>query len=170
MSGAGARSFPARFPSRSFKEYIARVQFDTDYYYTAYPHATANDVKSAHIVQSSLDQLESGGRAVQPAAVCRRLSSLRAACPVPPRRNRRSSHRRIEKPSMPNQSGSVYGLTILSPIIDDHKATPSHDLQIRDYLAKLSTAGRQPFRPGARHASRPTGCHGRRDLRWHAGL
>jgi hypothetical protein len=41
----------------SFKEYIARVQFDTDYYFTAYPHATANDIKSAHIVQSSLDQL-----------------------------------------------------------------------------------------------------------------
>ena len=32
---------------------------------------------------------------------------------------------------MPNQNGRVYGLTILSPIIDDEKATPSHDLQIR---------------------------------------
>jgi len=40
-----------------FKEYIARVQFDTDYYFTAYPHATANDLKSAHIVQASLDSL-----------------------------------------------------------------------------------------------------------------
>ena len=46
---------------------------------------------------------------------------------------------------MPNKSGSVYGLTILSPIIDDEKATPSHDLQIRDYLAKLSTREDSPF-------------------------
>jgi hypothetical protein len=48
---------PGSVPVTLFKEYIARVQFDTDYYYTAYPHATANDIKSAHIVQSSLDQL-----------------------------------------------------------------------------------------------------------------
>ena len=46
---------------------------------------------------------------------------------------------------MPNQNGSVYGLTILSPIIDDDKATPSHDLQIRRYLAALHTDERSPF-------------------------
>ena len=46
---------------------------------------------------------------------------------------------------MPNENGSVYGLTILSPIIDDDKATPSHDLQIRNYLAKLSTREDSPF-------------------------
>ena len=46
---------------------------------------------------------------------------------------------------MANQSGSVYGLTILSPIIDDDKATPSHDLQIRKYLAALSTREESPF-------------------------
>jgi hypothetical protein len=46
---------------------------------------------------------------------------------------------------MPNKNGSVYGLTILSPIIDDDKATPSHDLQIRDYLSKLSTREDSPF-------------------------
>jgi hypothetical protein len=46
---------------------------------------------------------------------------------------------------MANESGSVYGLTILSPIIDDDKATPSHDLQIREYLAKLSTREDSPF-------------------------
>ena len=39
---------------------------------------------------------------------------------------------------MPNENGTVYGLTILSPIIDDEKATPSHDLQIRKYLATLA--------------------------------
>jgi hypothetical protein len=46
---------------------------------------------------------------------------------------------------MPNQNGSVYGLTILSPVIDDENATPSHDLQIRDYLAHLSTRQDSPF-------------------------
>jgi hypothetical protein len=46
---------------------------------------------------------------------------------------------------MPNQNGSVYGLTILSPIIDDEKATPSHDLQIRKYLATLPTGTESPF-------------------------
>lgn len=46
---------------------------------------------------------------------------------------------------MPNQSGSVYGLTFLSPIIDDERAVPSHDLQIRKYLASLPTGPESPF-------------------------
>jgi len=46
---------------------------------------------------------------------------------------------------MPNLNGSIYGLTILSPIIDDDKATPSHDLQIRRYLATLPTGEKSPF-------------------------
>ncbi|WP_260739830.1 hypothetical protein [Tunturiibacter lichenicola] len=46
---------------------------------------------------------------------------------------------------MPNQNGKVYGLTILSPIIDDEQAVPSHDLQIRNYLAKLPTDQNSPF-------------------------
>ena len=52
-----SEKFPGSVPVTLFKEYIARVQFDTDYYYTAYPHASANDLKSAHIVQSSFDSL-----------------------------------------------------------------------------------------------------------------
>lgn len=50
-----SEKFPGSVPVTPFKAYIARVQFDTDYYYTAYPEATANDVKSAHIVQQALD-------------------------------------------------------------------------------------------------------------------
>ena len=46
---------------------------------------------------------------------------------------------------MANQNGKVYGLTILSPIIDDDNATPSHDLQIRLYLADLKTDQESPF-------------------------
>jgi hypothetical protein len=52
-----SEKFPGSVPVTLFKEYIARVQFDTDYYYTAYPHAAANDLKSAHIVQASFDSL-----------------------------------------------------------------------------------------------------------------
>jgi hypothetical protein len=46
---------------------------------------------------------------------------------------------------MPNENGKVYGLTILSPILDDETATPSHDLQIREYLADLPTNQNSPF-------------------------
>ena len=46
---------------------------------------------------------------------------------------------------MPNQNGSVYGLTILSPIIDDETIQISHDLQIRKYLATLSIGEDSPF-------------------------
>lgn len=46
---------------------------------------------------------------------------------------------------MPNQNGNVYGLTLLCPIIEDHRASPSHDLQIRAYLASLSTGPDSPF-------------------------
>ncbi|HXC94504.1 MAG TPA: hypothetical protein VNU92_02330 [Edaphobacter sp.] len=52
-----SEKFPGAVPITPFKTYIAQVQFDTDYYYTAYPYATANDLKAAHIVQASLDQL-----------------------------------------------------------------------------------------------------------------
>jgi len=46
---------------------------------------------------------------------------------------------------MANKSGSVYGLTILSPIIEDENAVPSHDLQIRKYLAALPVGVDSPF-------------------------
>ncbi len=52
-----SEKFPGSVPITPFKEYIARVQFETDYYFTAYPRATANDLKSAHIVQASLESL-----------------------------------------------------------------------------------------------------------------
>ncbi len=52
-----SEKFPGSVPVTPFKEYIARLQFDTDYYYTSYPHATANDLKAAHIVQASFDNL-----------------------------------------------------------------------------------------------------------------
>jgi hypothetical protein len=46
---------------------------------------------------------------------------------------------------MANQSGNVYGLTILSPILDDPHTDISHDCAIRNYLANLPRDYRSPF-------------------------
>jgi hypothetical protein len=46
---------------------------------------------------------------------------------------------------MANQNGSVYGLTLLCPILDDERVAPSHDLQIRKYLAELPMDAGSPF-------------------------
>jgi hypothetical protein len=46
---------------------------------------------------------------------------------------------------MPNQSGSVYGLTILSPIVQDERTQVSADLAIRLYLAGLDRNQQSPF-------------------------
>ena len=46
---------------------------------------------------------------------------------------------------MANVSGSVYGLTILSPIIDDPNVDISHDCAIRNYLAELPNDHHSPF-------------------------
>jgi hypothetical protein len=46
---------------------------------------------------------------------------------------------------MGNQSGHIYGLTILSPIKDDPKAPISPSLAIRMYLAALPVDGTGPF-------------------------
>ncbi|MGD0775705.1 MAG: hypothetical protein ABSC05_23065 [Candidatus Solibacter sp.] len=46
---------------------------------------------------------------------------------------------------MPNQSGNVYGLTVLSPIINGAAGDVSHDCAIRDYLSNLPRDQRSPF-------------------------
>lgn len=52
-----SEKFPMSRPVTAFKRYIALVQFDTDYYYTAYPRATTNDVKAAHRVCAAVEDL-----------------------------------------------------------------------------------------------------------------
>jgi hypothetical protein len=52
-----SEKYPGAVPVTPFKNYIALVQFETDYYYDAYPHATTNDVKAAHRVKAALDEL-----------------------------------------------------------------------------------------------------------------
>ena len=59
-----SEKYPGSVPVTPFKEYIGRVQFDTDYYYTAYPHAAANDLKSAHVVQGAYDAFSKGAEAM----------------------------------------------------------------------------------------------------------
>jgi hypothetical protein len=76
---------------------------------------------------------------------CSRCSRISARPAKPPSANRTPNLRHL----CPNKSGSLYGLTILSPILDDESATPSHDLQIREYLATLPPTQTSPF------ASRP---------------
>jgi len=61
-----SEKFPGSVPVTPFKAYIAQVQFDSDYYYTAYPYAAANDLKSAHIVQSALDNLNQRAQSCTP--------------------------------------------------------------------------------------------------------
>jgi hypothetical protein len=53
--------YPGAVPVTPFKDYISLVQFETDYYYDAYPHATTNDVKAAHRVKAALDELAARG-------------------------------------------------------------------------------------------------------------
>ncbi len=61
-----SEKFPGSVPVTPFKNYISQVQFDTDYYYTAYPNAAANDLKAAHIVQAAFDELEGKAAACTP--------------------------------------------------------------------------------------------------------
>jgi hypothetical protein len=46
---------------------------------------------------------------------------------------------------MANKSGSIYGLTVLSPITDDPKSEVSHNLALRTLLAKLPRHRHSPF-------------------------
>jgi hypothetical protein len=60
-------SFVGAAPVTPFKRQIARCQFDTDYYFTAYPYATTNDVKAAHRVESAVQAFAANCSTMQPA-------------------------------------------------------------------------------------------------------
>src|ERR1700709_704898 len=61
-----SEKFPGSVPVTPFKNYIAQIQFDTDFYYTAYPHAATNDVKAAHRVTGALKDFERQTAAMNP--------------------------------------------------------------------------------------------------------
>ncbi len=46
---------------------------------------------------------------------------------------------------MANQSGQVYGLTILSPIIEDERLDICHSMELRWYLGHLARDHKSPF-------------------------
>jgi hypothetical protein len=62
-----SEKFPMSRPVTAFKRYISLVQFDTDYYYTAYPRATTNDVKAAHRVCAAVEDLGRNCNGMSPA-------------------------------------------------------------------------------------------------------
>jgi hypothetical protein len=56
---------------------------------------------------------------------------------------------------MANKNGHIYGLTILSPIIEDDRIDISHALALRTYLAALPRDYRSPFsRVSSTHLAR----------------
>ena len=61
-----SEKFPGSVPVTAFKRYIALVQFDTDYYYTAYPYATTNDVKAAIRVDDALREFANSSQGLAP--------------------------------------------------------------------------------------------------------
>jgi hypothetical protein len=61
-----SEKFPRARPVTLFKQYIALVQFDTDYYYTAYPRATTNDVKAAHRVSAAVEEFARESQGMSP--------------------------------------------------------------------------------------------------------
>jgi hypothetical protein len=56
---------------------------------------------------------------------------------------------------MANRNGQIYGLTLLSPIIEDETLNICHSMEIRRYLAKLPRDHRSPFaRVSSTHLAR----------------
>jgi hypothetical protein len=62
-----SEKFPGSVPVTPFKAYINRCQFDTDYYYNAYPRAATNDVKAALRVQDALHEFAKSSQKLSPA-------------------------------------------------------------------------------------------------------
>jgi hypothetical protein len=61
-----SEKFPGSIPVTAFKRYISLVQFDTDYYYTAYPYASTNDVKAAVRVNDAVGEFARGAQVLSP--------------------------------------------------------------------------------------------------------
>jgi hypothetical protein len=58
--------FPGAKPITPFLQYIRQNQLDTDYYYTAYPGASATDIRGALDLSTSLDQFARRALALPP--------------------------------------------------------------------------------------------------------
>jgi hypothetical protein len=62
-----SEKYPGSRPVTDFKRYIALVQFDTDYYYNAYPRATTNDVKAALRTHDAVRDFAKKSQSISPA-------------------------------------------------------------------------------------------------------
>jgi hypothetical protein len=51
-----SEKYPKAIPVAPLKRYIKRIQFDTDYYYSAYPMASTSDVKAALRVREAVEE------------------------------------------------------------------------------------------------------------------
>jgi hypothetical protein len=51
-----SEKYPRAVPVAPLKRYIKRIQFDTDYYYSAYPMASTSDVKAAFRVHEAVEE------------------------------------------------------------------------------------------------------------------
>lgn len=61
-----SEKFPMSVPVTPFKGYINHIQFDTDYYYNAYPRATTNDVKAALRVHDAVNDFARTSQTLSP--------------------------------------------------------------------------------------------------------
>ena len=52
-----SEKYPRAVPVAPLERYIKRIQFDTDYYYSAYPMASTSDVKAALRVREAVEEL-----------------------------------------------------------------------------------------------------------------
>ena len=58
--------YPKSRPITPFLAYIRNCQYDTDYYYSAYPGASTNDVRGALLLQEKLDAFTRASAAMTP--------------------------------------------------------------------------------------------------------
>jgi hypothetical protein len=61
-----SEKYPGSQPVTGFKQYIALVQFDTDYYFDVYPHSATNDVKAALRVHDALTEFAKSSQSISP--------------------------------------------------------------------------------------------------------
>jgi hypothetical protein len=60
--------YPKSRPITPFLDYIRNCQYDTDYYYSAYPGASTNDVRAALLLQEKLDAFAARAQGMSPEA------------------------------------------------------------------------------------------------------
>jgi len=68
--------WPSSVPEQPFHRYVEHNEVWTSYYYSAYPMAASNDVKSAQRVLSGLQQFLSSGEGLEPEEFDRRYDAL----------------------------------------------------------------------------------------------